>query len=158
MAPPAFSKTLTFVNNLARPGLPRIRLFCACSRVLVHPTFGYGLPATLSATFTGKVVRLLAVHFVSTFGEKYASNWNQRSASASDYVQNRTFNRSVSGAEASKANCINRSYGAGDGNRNKYNRPKQGVTARFSLQLESNGVKIDAAACNLGDHAIFFCI
>ena len=37
---------------------------------------------------------------------------------ASNCVQNRWSYRSVLGVEASKANCINRSYGAGDGNRN----------------------------------------
>jgi hypothetical protein len=43
--------------------------------------------------------------------------------------------------EGSKANCINRSYGAGDGNRTNPNEPNKGVTTRFSVQLESNGVK-----------------
>jgi len=33
------------------------------------------------------------------------------------------------------------SYGAGDGNRPNPNEPNKGVTTRFSLQLESNGVK-----------------
>jgi hypothetical protein len=37
--------------------------------------------------------------------------------SASNCVQNRAFYRSISGVETSKANCINRVYGAGDGNR-----------------------------------------
>jgi hypothetical protein len=37
--------------------------------------------------------------------------------SASNCVQNRAFYGPIWGVEASKANCINRSYGAGDGNR-----------------------------------------
>jgi hypothetical protein len=34
-----------------------------------------------------------------------------------------------------------RSYGAGDGNRTNPNGPNTGVTTRFSVQLESNGVR-----------------
>jgi len=37
--------------------------------------------------------------------------------SASNCVQNLAFYRPISGRKASKANCINRLYGAGDGNR-----------------------------------------
>src|SRR6266849_2644067 len=36
---------------------------------------------------------------------------------ASNCVQNQAFWRPISGREASKANCVNRTYGAGDGNR-----------------------------------------
>jgi len=32
-------------------------------------------------------------------------------------------------------------YGAGDGNRTNPNEPNKGVTTRFSVQLESNGVR-----------------
>jgi hypothetical protein len=32
-------------------------------------------------------------------------------------------------------------YGAGDGNRTNPNEPNKSVTTRFSVQLESNGVK-----------------
>ena len=40
-----------------------------------------------------------------------------RDQSASNCVQNSASYGSISGGEASKANCINRVYGAGDGNR-----------------------------------------
>ena len=40
----------------------------------------------------------------------------QHGESASNCVQNTTVYGSISGVEASKANCINSVYGAGDGN------------------------------------------
>lgn len=40
-------------------------------------------------------------------------------------------------------NLIEITYGAGDGNRTNSNEPNKGVTTRFSVQLESNGVKSD---------------
>jgi hypothetical protein len=60
---------------------------------------------------------------------------------ASNCVQNRGAQLLILGLKASKANCINRLYGAGDGNRPNPNEPNKGVTTRFSVQLESNGVK-----------------
>jgi hypothetical protein len=118
LAPPAFSKTLTFVNNLVRPdatqNTPVLRLLSGIGNIRLSAP---GYPPLFPLPSLEKVVRLLAVYFLSTFGKKFASNWNQRSESASNCVQNCTFYRSISGVEASKANCINRSYGAGDGNR-----------------------------------------
>jgi hypothetical protein len=109
LAPPAFSKTLTFVNNLVRPdatqNTPVLRLLSGIGNIRLSAP---GYPPLFPLPSLEKVVRLLAVYFLSTFGKKFASNWNQRSESASNCVQNCTFYRSISGVEASKANCINR--------------------------------------------------
>jgi hypothetical protein len=46
-----------------------------------------------------------------------------------------------------KGNCISGYFGAGDGNRTNPIGQNKGVTARFSIQLESNGVNKIVADC-----------
>src|SRR6267378_7314737 len=56
-------------------------------------------------------------------------------------VQNRPFLGAFSATQPHKGNRIIETYGAGDGNRTNPNEPNKGVTTRFSVQLESNGVR-----------------
>src|SRR5713226_3818884 len=65
-----------------------------------------------------------------------------RDESASNCVQNRAFYRQISGMEASKANCINRSYGAGDGNRTHVRSLGSFYTAIVRRPLFSNRLSI----------------
>jgi hypothetical protein len=87
----------------------------------------------------------------------FASNWKKKREIASNCVQNAGLYGSNWGWEASKANCINGVYGAGDGNRITSQiskpHPQQGVTNRSESQLFPNVAKIQLPghrACKLG--------
>jgi hypothetical protein len=65
-------------------------------------------------------VRVLRRHASTTSrrsGEKPRPTCLRLTQFASNCVQNRAFYGSISGRKASKANYVNRTYGAGDGNR-----------------------------------------